>query len=163
MNINNCTVGDIHTTASSGSSSINIKDSVIRDITGSCSSGSLSVNCRNINITSDSTWAMDASSGSLNVNIYQTILLGADVSVDAETSGYGDIDVNFEGNSDSVRARFAANNQINIKNSQGFINPDSKTLKSSNYGITTHNQFNIKLTTDIGDIEITAINSNNPL
>jgi hypothetical protein len=156
--LRDCTIGDIDSTFKDGSSTINLEKCTIKDIHISGDSGSASIRSIDSTIISNSSWTIDVDSGGVGLNIEQTTVLGADITVDASTDGRNDISVNYNGNSTNMRAEFTANKEIIINENSGFDVLDSRNLKSSNFVNETLNKFDIKLTADKGDLEVEVSN-----
>jgi hypothetical protein len=159
VKLKDCTIGDIDGTFSDGSSAINLEKCTIEDIHISGEDGSFSIISKDSKIDSNSSWTFDVDSGSVALNIEQSISLGSDITVDASITGNKKIKVNFNGNAASVRAKFTGNKEINIKENTGFDILNSKTLESSNFNNSTVGKFEIKMTADRGDLEVEAVSS----
>lgn len=158
VNLIDCTIGDIDSTFNSGSLAINLEKCNIEDIHVSGDSGSVALISKDSKIDSHSSWTFDVDSGSVVVDIDQSTSLGGDITVDASITGKKEIKVNFNGNATNIRAKFTANKEINIKKNEGFEIFDSKNLESSNFGNSTLDKFEIRMTADEGDLEVDVSN-----
>jgi hypothetical protein len=160
--LSNSTVQDIDSTAKSGASNIRLKNCTVRNIKSRTHSGGLIVTSRDLRVTSDTTWDLKVTKGGILLDINQSKSLGADLTVNAKTEIWRDIDAFFEGNSTNVRAKYTASTssgEVLLLNGEGFEDPVSGTMESSNYGNDALDQFFIRLTTDDGDIDVDAVNS----
>jgi hypothetical protein len=159
----NCTLKDIETITTSGGSNIFFENCTVRNIKSTVNSGGLAFTSQDITVPSDSTWTLKTDKGGIDLNIIQTTLLGANVTVDVEIEDRGDITSFFEGNASYVRAKFTASvtvGSITLTNGVGFENPVSGAMESSNYvGKTALDQFLIDLTSIEGDIDVEAENT----
>lgn len=158
----NCTLENIVTTTSSGASNIFLENCAVGNIKSNVNSGEMAISSKDITITSDNTWTLKAERGGIGLNINQTKPMGADVTVNAEIEGRGDITSSFAGNSTFIRAKFTASasgGSATLANGAGFNAPASGAMESSNYGNTTLDQFLVDLSTSNGDIGVDAENT----
>lgn len=158
----NCTLKDVETTTTWCGSNIFLENCTVGNIKSTVNSGGLAVSSQDITVPSDSTWTLKADKGGIDLNVIQTTLLGADVTVDVEIEDRGDIHSSFEGNASYVRAKYTASvsvGSVTLTNGVGFESPVSGAIESSNYGNTALNQFLIDLTSIEGDIEVEAENT----
>jgi len=152
-------IGDITGSFTSGSTSINLENCTIEDISVTGESGSVSVISKDTKINSYSSWSFDVDDGGVSLDIDQSASLGGNITVDAKVTGREDINVDFNGNADNVRAKLNGNKGFIIKENIGFNAPNSKTLESSNFSNETIDKFEIKMTADDGDIEVDVYSS----
>jgi DNA-directed RNA polymerase subunit RPC12/RpoP len=158
----NCTLNYIDTTTTSGASNIFLENCIIGNIKSNVNSGGMAISSKDITITSDSTWTLNAERGGIGLNINQTKSMGADVTVNGDIEGRGDITSSFEGNAIFVRAKFTASaseGSATLANGAGFNAPGPGAMESSNYGNEALDQFDIDLSAEDGDIEVDAVNS----
>ncbi|MCK5561319.1 MAG: zinc ribbon domain-containing protein [Thermoplasmata archaeon] len=161
LHFTNCTLRDIEATAKSGGSSIFFNNCSVGNIKSTSNLGGVSIFSEDLNIDLDSTWTLDATKGDIKLDLNQQTPLGASVTVNAETDGWGDIEVKYKSNATQTRAKFtcsAPNGKLDLKSGAGFETPISGTMDSSNYSDTTLNQFLMSLNARDGDLEVVAKN-----
>jgi hypothetical protein len=159
--LKNCTIRDLETKSDSGGSSLFLTNCSIGNIKSTSTSGGVSISTTDLSIDLDSTWTLDANKGDIRLSIVQKTHLGADINIDAETKGWGDIEVTFEGNATYVRSKFtceAPNGKLTLKNGAGFESPVSGSMGSLNYSDTTIDQFQYIINSHDGDVEVNAKN-----
>ncbi len=159
--LTNCTLREIEATGNSGGSSIFFKNCSVGNIRSTSSSGSVSIFSEGLTIDLDSTWTLDATKGDIKLDLTQQTTLSADVTINAETDGWGDIDVKYKGNGTQMRVKItstAPNGKLDLNSGAGFEAPISGTMESSNYSETALDQFLLNLNSRDGDLEVSAKN-----
>ncbi len=157
----NCTLKDIDTSTTSGGSSIFFENCTVGNLKSTVNSGGFAVSSQDIALSSDSTWTLKADRGGIGLNIVQKTSLGANVTVNVEIEGRGDITSSFAGNATFVRAKYtasASSGEITLTDGEGFDSPVSGSMQSSNLSNTSLDQFLVNLSTENGNIEVEARN-----
>jgi hypothetical protein len=157
--LTNCTLRDIEVNTDSGGSSFFLTNCSVGNIKSISIQGGVSITSTDLSIELDSTWTLSANKRDINLKINQKNRLGADITVNAETKDWGDIEVTFEGNASLVRSKFsceAPNGKLTLKNGAGFENPTEGLMESSNYTDTSIDQFIFDLNSRDGDVKVDA-------
>lgn len=151
---------------STGSLVLNFTDCIIGDnLIGTVSTGSITINSYNMEYIKNSHWDFETSTGSIDINVYQYIEMGANITGSLESST-GSIDLYYIDNLDSVGAKFTGSTSTGAVTyssiGTGGFNVigslTSKTITSINYDIALYT-YTLSLSTSTGSVDVAGQSS----
>ena len=151
-------------TTSTGLMTLNFTNCIIgNDMGGTVSIGNIMLMSYNMLYSQNCVWAFKASTGSIDVEIYQNVDMGANVS-GSLLSPTGGIDVIYKDNQAGVGASFfgtwntTTGSYLRISSEGGFSATNFNPFYSLDYA-TAINTYTLNLTTSIGSIEVDGTSS----